>query len=174
MKKGVIYFILGIFLTSFISAAYSYNPTFIDSSSIVFIFLFLIFFALISFALGRTPLGQNRAMLTILSFSISALSVYGLYISDFNLPEIFFNIGISEDLIMSIAPFIGLLLVAGIIIKLGLIWLFLILGLLFGGASAIGFFYEQGVGAVLSILCFAIAWWLHRRKNGKEGIIKRG
>lgn len=178
MKKEVFGIVIGISLLSFVSAYGSYSFSLgnffntVDSSTMILGTLFIIFFALINFALANffrsRNANQNGFLSAVISFSASLLIVYSLHRSNLNIESFFYNIGFSEELLGTIIPII---LVLGIIF---LIWRLkihslLILGILF---FMIGTFtdllYEKGtiiwMGIGLSIL-WIIMFVLRRRKR---------
>ena len=116
MVKRAVIGIFALTLVSFVSAASFSVSEFldkIDSSTIVLGTLFLIFFAMLYFILSRvftkkTIYGKepNQGIATVLALSISLLIVYGLNKLDFNLEDIFFNLGFSSDLTYTLILFI--------------------------------------------------------------------
>ncbi len=109
MKRGLLFF-LSLFLINFVSAQFfggygSFSITgFLDSPDIVLLALFLIIAAFVAFVLRRSNVFRssngenNRGIIAVISFSISLLSVYGIYNSGFNLQGIFSGLGISSGI----------------------------------------------------------------------------
>ena len=115
MKKGMlISLLLGIFLMNFASAQFlnvGYGNYF-DDSVIVYGLLFIAFFALINFALGRTAFRENRGTSAVMSLALSGLAVWGLTKTNFNVGGI--NIGNSN--LGDYAPTIFTILLIGLLI----------------------------------------------------------
>jgi len=129
MKRGLLGFSLLILLTQVISAqfysgygGFSLTNFFskIDPTTIIFGLLFLIFFALIFYALSRIfkdPYGQpNKGIAGTIAFAVTSLIIYGLYRTGFNFEGIFYNFGLSID---SLYPILGVLF---LIVAVLLIW----------------------------------------------------
>jgi len=64
--------------------------------------IFLLFFAIVFFALKRTPFGENRTVISVISLSISVLIVWSLfgtnYLDDFS--NFFRNFNLSYQMII--------------------------------------------------------------------------
>jgi hypothetical protein len=83
----------------------------IDESTVIFLAVFLIAFALIFFALNKVFKG-NTSISGIISVALSFLIVYGINKSQFDVEGFFFDLGVPSSLFATIIPII---VVAGII-----------------------------------------------------------
>jgi hypothetical protein len=107
----------------------------IDPNTMVLGLLFVIFFAIINFALYRSLKSKGTA--GIIAFCISLLSVYGINRTGFDVSGIVYNLGVSEQILYTIVP---ILILAGLIFmiwKLKLSRTFILLGI----ALIIGSFF---------------------------------
>jgi hypothetical protein len=190
MKRGLLGFPLLILLTQVISAqffsgygGFSLAEFFnrIDPQTIILVLLFLIFFALIFYALSRIfkdPYGQpNKGIAGTIAFCISAIIIYGLYRTGFDIGNIFYDWGFSVG---SLYPILSIvfLIVAGLLIwklKVGgflmTFGLFILLLTIFTDI-----FYEKGLPSIIGIVSFVVGFllWRWRRRRYVGGGIGRG
>ena len=188
MKRGLLGFPLVILLTQVISAqfysgygGFSLGEFFdrIDPQTIILVLLFLIFFALIFYALSRIfkdPYGQpNKGIAGTIALAVASLIIYGLYRTGFNFEDIFYNFGLSIDFLY---PILGILflIVAGL-----LIWKLKISGFLMTFGLFIllltiftDIFYEKGITLVIGIVSLVIGLLLWRRRRRRRRGISRG
>ena len=155
MKKGVLFFILGIFLINFVSAFNGYSNYF-DSSLITYGAIFVIFFAMLNFILGRTIFRENKGSRIIISLASSLLAVYGLATSNFNVGGGYVGSFYVGEYLLTI---LGVILIAGIIYflsKWGFANALIVLGLLLIGISLTNLVYEKGVVLVFGIILLVI------------------
>jgi len=152
----------------------------IDPNTMILGLLFVIFFVIIQFALGKSL--RDKKSSGIIAFCISLLAVYGINRTNFDVSGMFYSIGISEEMIYTIIPFIILAGLIFMIWKLKLPLTLMLVGIILIIASF--FVYEQTwvliVGIVLFILGFLL--WLRSKKkgpstssggtNGKDALIK--
>jgi len=152
----------------------------IDPNTMILGLLFVIFFAIINFALGKSL--RDKKTSGIIAFCISLLAVYGINRTNFDVSGMFYSIGISEEMIYTILPWIILVGLIFMIWKLKLPLTLMLVGIILIIASF--FVYEQTwvliVGIVLFVLGFLL--WLRRKKkgpstlpggtNGKDALIK--
>lgn len=176
-KGGLVVGLLLFFGIGFASAYYGSFSSFslsdmlssIDSSTMLLGSVFIICFALIYFALGRffkkadgTP---NTTIAAVIGLVISLFIIYGINQSDMDVQNILFDIGVSESLTQTVAPFILIFGAIFLIWRLGVDYFFLIFGALF---MIVGFFtdwvYERGMVAIIGIFLLLIGLWLHRRR----------
>jgi len=189
MKRGVSILALlsSLFLTNFVSAQFfdgygggGYGrislADFLDSldpSTVVYGLLFFILFTLFILALSRIKLfrdvhGQpNKAAAGVVAFAISAMTVYYLYRSGYNLESFFYDIGFSVDL-FSFLLVIVLILAAFIIIKrFGFAGFFIVLGLFVMFISIFtDLIYERETAFFIGLVLFVIGIFL--RENVKK------
>ncbi len=201
MKRGVsiLTLLVSLFLTNFVSAQFfdgygggygSYGgislANFFDSldpSTVTYGLLFFIFFTVIFLILAkvnlfrgrRTPWGgeePNTAAAGIVAFSISALIVYYMYRSGYNIESYFYDLGFSVDLFSFLLLIVFVLLAFVIIKRFGLAGFLVVLGLL---VMFTAFFteiiYEKETAFLIGLVFFIIGiflgknarkWW---RKN---------
>jgi hypothetical protein len=146
----------------------------IDPTTMLLGLLFIIFYILIKFSLSKI-FKNDKSSPTIISLCVSLLAVYGINRSNFNISGLFSNIGISEEIIYAVVPWIiiGLSILASFAKypatgkrKFRLYRLFMILGAFL---ILLSFFaYEQGIlmiiGAIL-ILIGLFLWWRNKKKG---------
>jgi len=182
MKRGLLGFPLLILLIQVISAqfysgygGFSLGEFFdrIDPQTIILVLLFLIFFALIFYALSRIfkdPYGQpNKGIAGTIAFCISAIIIYGLYRTGFDLGSVFYDWGFSVG---SLYPILSVLflIVAGL-----LIWKLKISGFLMTFGLFIilltiftDIFYEKGLVLIIGIVLLVVGFLLWRRRRRKN------
>jgi len=198
MKRGLLGFPLLILLIQVISAQfYSGYGSFslanffdrIDPQTIILVLLFLIFFAFIFYALSRIfkdPYGQaNKGIAGVIAFAISAMIIYGLYRTGFDLGNIFYNLGFSADFLYPILAIIILVFAILIIrslgrtkkdefgrrtfsLRRGLGGFFMVFGLFIILLTIFTeIFYEKGITLIIGIVSLVIGLllWRRRRKN---------
>lgn len=135
----------------------------IDPNTMVLGLLFVIFFVLIRFALGRSL--KDRVSSSVIAFCVSLLIVYGIGRTDFDISGMFYGIGITEEILYTIVPFIILAGLIFMIWKLKLSRTFILTGIFLIVA---GFFsYEKTIVMIIGIALFAlgifILFWLKNR-----------
>ncbi|HUW43683.1 MAG TPA: hypothetical protein VMV95_01835 [Bacillota bacterium] len=183
MKRGVLGFPLLVFLAQFVSAqflggygSFSITSFFssIDSETIILGSLFFIFFIILFAALIRTRFLKNnygepnRVFAGFLAGLISLLIIYGIYRSGFNLGDLFYGFGISEDVLYFIALIIFIILAAFLIKKIKFRGFLIVFGLLLSLLAIFtNFFYEKGFALVIGIVLLLIGLWLLRRWKRK-------
>ncbi len=190
MKKEVPILAFFTFLTSlslinFVSAQFfwGYGGQFslaqffdsLDPSTVVYGLLFFILFTFILMALTRMSLFRgkngepNNIAAAAVSFSVSALIVYYLYRSGYNLESFFYELGFSGDLYSLLLAVLVVIVSIFVIMKFKLPGFLIISGLL---AILIALFtdliYEKGIVLVIGILLVIIGlslgkaarkWW---------------
>lgn len=128
MKKSLIISLLILFSINLITAQYYGDFSiggFFDSigeENLMLFATFIISFVILNWVLSKffvtkqkTAWGgetseSNKSVSTIISLVIALLITYGIHKTGFDINELFFNIGISEDLLYTIIP---LLIIAG-------------------------------------------------------------
>ncbi|MEN7982265.1 MAG: hypothetical protein ABFQ65_02370 [Nanoarchaeota archaeon] len=178
MKKWLS-LISGLFLISFVSAAY-YPASLqnildsLDPSTVILGSIFIIFFILINFALSRAFKGQ-KGIAGILAFILSFLIIYGLNRSGFDYQNIyydlFYNIGLSSGVASTFLPLIVLAAAVFIVWKFSLWVLLLMLGIfiiIYGFAFA----YES-VATVIIGGIFIIASLVIKKKPSENSLNKK-
>ncbi len=176
-KKMLIILLLGVFLISFVNAQFGGGSlsslgdllNTIPSSTMILGAFFIIFFALIFFALSkvfRDRYGEtNKAIASVVSLAASLLMVYGINKMDFDFEGFFFDIGISSDILYIAIPLIILVGLIFLFIKLRSKALF-ILGGLFILLSFTDLIYEKVFLLVIGIILIILGLWLTFRKRG--------
>jgi len=172
MKRGLLFF-LSLFLINFVSAQFfggygSFSITgFFSSPDAALLALFFIIAAFVAFILRRTNIFNNRGIIAVISFSVSLLSVYGIYNSGFNLEGLY-----SFSWIILIAGTIFIIWIfgkrkEGFSLSGGFAGLFFILGLfLILIATGIIFpdlIYEKTLVFVIGIVFLIIGIFLQKR-----------
>jgi hypothetical protein len=113
MKKSWLSAFVLLMTTGFASAALSLSDMLdsIDSSLIILSSIFIISFLFFYFSLSKIFKAQKN-FASIISVVLSFLIIYGVNKVGFDVENFFFDMGVSEDALMTIIP---LILVAGII-----------------------------------------------------------
>ena len=177
MKKSMLLILSILFSLSFISAYYGSYSSFsfsdllneIDSSTMILGTIFIISFALINFSLSKVfkdRYGEpNRAIAGILAFVISLLITWGINKTNFDIENLFYNIGFSEGFLYTILP---LILIAGLIfLALKTSWgiMLMIIGALLTAISFTNLIYEKGITLLIGIILLVAGIWLSRKKK---------
>jgi predicted branched-subunit amino acid permease len=140
----------------------------IDPSTIILALLFIIFFVFIQLVLSRSLKDKNSA--SIIALCVALLAVYGISKTGFDISEFSYNLGITDNIIYDIIPFIVL---GGLIflfwkVRMRFIMVFLGLGLMIGSFFA----YEQKWVLIAGIVFLVIGLWL-MYKESKRRVKKR-
>lgn len=183
MEKRVILGTVSVLFLSFVGAqlfGYSYGGFSIsnffrttDPATITYVLLFLILGTLIFFGLSRLGMFKdkygepNRAVVGVISYAVSALAVYYMYLNGFDLQGLFSGFGISGDL-QSILVIIIVVAVAILIIKkLGLKGFFITAGLLLIlTAMFTNLIFETGLAMLIGAVLLVIGLWSWERTRG--------
>ena len=157
MKRGLLTAFILLASISFASAqGLSDLLNQIDEATIILYAVFIISFSLLFFSLNKVFQG-NTSTSGIISVVISLLIVYSVNKSGINLQGVFFDLGISEEILMTIVPIIILLGTVFIVIKLAKESLLVLGGLLI----AVSFFvYQQATLMVLGIILIGIRFFI--------------
>ena len=153
----------------------------LDPSTVFYVLLFFIIFTLLVLALSRASLfrskggpwgeGQPNATATgVVAFSISAMIVYYLYRTGYNLESFFYELGFSVDSFSFLLVIVFLVLAFLIIKKLGYSWFFIALGLFIIGLSFTNLIYERTTAIVIGLVIVGIGFLLRRdvREHTKD------
>ena len=173
MKRGLLIgLLLGIFLINFASAQFlniGYGNYF-DDSMIVYGLIFVIFFAFISFALGRTVFKENKGTNAVASLAIAGLAVWGLTKTNINVGG--FHVG--NLYIGDYAPTIFTILLIGLLIysiyRRVFANVLIGLGLFLIIISFTGLVYEKNIILILGIILLIIGLLLRFRFTGRWNI----
>jgi len=186
MKRGIYTLAISTILAlSFISAYYGGSfsiSDFFDSiepSTIILGALFLIFFAVLNFALGKffkDKEGQpNKPITSVVALAVSLLIIYSIYRTGFDYEGTVYSIGIPQATIWAILPWV---IIAGVIF---LFWklksnALLALGIILILLTTFGdFVYNKGgittIGIILIVLWLALKvfeGWKEFNRYGKK------
>ncbi len=180
MKKGVLSLFLMTLTIGLVKAySYTFSPrgmfTGMDSKTLTIGLFFIILFAVINYVMNKF-FKENKALSAIVSFAMSALSVFYLN-RYFSIEEALQGIGISGDVLIIIAPFL---------ILAGLFWLsypkvkgknkrkfkparlFFLIGSLLIIASNTELIYEKFTAAIMGVISIIIGMVITLRKNKKK------
>lgn len=185
MKKRLIgSSFLFVMLINLVSASFHYRSSFslssmldlIDSSTLILISLFIIFYIFINNRVMSKLFKKTPAAGAIISFLVSLLAVYGINRSRFNILGSLYGIGIPEDMVFMI---VGIILLIGLLglsfkrdetsgrKKFKLYRAFVMLGLIFIVLSFTGIVYEAGASFLIGLVLLIFGWLL--RKKSKSG-----
>ncbi len=143
MKKSWLFVSL-IFLINFASAqGISEILESIDESTMILYAVFILAFTLLFFTLSKTLFKepQNKIFAAVVSAVIALLMIYGINKMDFDVSGFFFDLGVSENTLLTIVPIIIIVGIIFAIIKFAKDSLFIV-----GGVSIVlGFFVEEKV-----------------------------
>jgi hypothetical protein len=166
MKRGLLTAFTFLISIGFISAQGTISDLLnsIDETTLILYAVFLISFTLLFFSLNRV-FKDNRTTSGIISVVIALLIVYGVNKSGLNIQGVFSDIGISQDILMTIVPIIILLGAILVVIKLKLNSLF-VFGALLIFASL--FVYEQSLLLVLGLVLIGLWFFISLATKKKE------
>ncbi|MFB6245970.1 MAG: hypothetical protein ABEI74_00015, partial [Candidatus Pacearchaeota archaeon] len=200
LKKRVnllISFVIGIFAT-FLAKAQIYGTqprgignfgnveivgSYISGDLIVWGSIFLILFAVLNFAVGRTPLGKNKGGAVVIALGLTTLSVYGLMRSGFNLGNAMGTVGFTN--VGAYLPMVlgGFFLIFTVFMiakrgwRKGIADVFWITGLILMISSLTALVYERFVvfvaGAVLFVLGLILLKIFNDIEKGNSGGFKK-
>ncbi len=180
-KNLVITLVLGFMLISFASAYGSYSSfsfgdllDSIDSSTMLLGCLFMIFFAIINFALSRVFKDQygnpNKPIVAIISITVPLLMIYGINKTGFGVEDFIYDLGISGSLLSTLIPIIFLVGAIFLISRFGFKGFFLTFGALFVLLSFTDLIYAKGLLLIIGIVFVLIGLYLMRRDKKKYSL----
>ena len=172
MKKGLLFIFLLLISVSFASAQMSFSNLLdqIDQSMVILSAIFIISFSILFFALSKSAFKTNKSIAGIISAIIAFLITYGINKTGFDFQGLFYDIGISEGVLMTIIPII---IIAGsifVIIKLKGGSLLVFGGLLIGLSF---FVYEKTIPIILGVVLLIIGIVLMARKKKDDFVVAR-
>lgn len=147
----------------------------IDPETMVLGLLFLIFLAVTNFSLGRF-FKKSKTTATIIAFCVSLLAVYGINRTTWDVPEFFYGIGLSENLLYIIVPIAALIFLFLLSRKknpetdkrrFSLARFLMILGALLIISALANLFYEKGVMIAAGIGLLVLGLIIRYRKKIK-------
>ncbi len=166
MKKVTLFTLLVLISTGFASAQNSFSNLLnqIDQSMVILSSIFLLSFALLFLALSRA-FKDNKSIAGIVSAIVAFGITYGLNKTGFDFEGFFYNIGISEGVLMTIIPIIILAGMVFAIVKLKSGSL-----LVFGGLLILlsFFVYEKVILITLGAILLVVGLVLIGRKKKHE------
>ena len=175
MKKGALGLgFIAIMLISFVSAQFGYGFSLsnflysVDSSSLILLLLFIVFFTILNNIVFITFFRGNKSVSAIVSFSISTMAIWGINRMQWNLGNFFFNLGLNEDTLYTIVLVVLLVLFVYLAFKKRLRYLFLGLGLLLTGLAAFSDFFFEWFTAFIIGLVLIILWWIGARRAKRK------
>jgi len=157
---------LTIILIAFISAAtFSLSDILntIDEETLITLFVFIVSFALIFFALSKA-FKTNNTIAAIISFASSFLITYWVNKSGFDLGSWIYDIGISEEILYLLIPILAIAFAIFLVIRLRKKSLFV-----FGGLFLLSsfFVYEKTIMIVIGVVLLLVGF-LWRGRNGSK------
>lgn len=176
-KRGIFSLILleSLFLINIVKAleigSFSLSNLTNDTLSLISTALiFIIFFALINYAVAKK---LPTAISAIISFCLSALIIFGTLKAGLDIPSYFreslFSIGINESIFYIIVAVVFILVLIQLIRKLGLGKLLFIIGLILVGLVLFTeLIYSKGATSIIAIFFLIIGAWFWRRKHTSE------
>lgn len=180
MKKIVVMAWLFVIFLNFTSAAFGGNFSLssfldnIDSSTMVLGILFIVFLALLQFSLSKffkNKEGQvNKPVVTVLSLALSLGAIYGINKMNIDVEDFFYSMGISQDLMSTVLPFVIIAAIIFLFWKLKSITI-LLLGLLFIFLGAFDIAEQDpsytigGILIIIWLLWKLISWFKNRSKK---------
>ncbi|MBU4069959.1 MAG: hypothetical protein KJ646_03170 [Nanoarchaeota archaeon] len=168
-KKGLSFtvFLLSLNFISAYSGSFSLGEILsdIDPSTLILGSLLLIFFAFLNFALSKF-FKENKAAAGVVAFLVSLLLVYGINLTGMDYENFFYNIGLSEEIITTIFPFLILGAFVIGIIKIGIGSTLMLFGFsLFAVSGFTDWIYESEVGMFFGVILIGFGAWLYNRKK---------
>jgi len=142
----------------------------VDTSLILFAALFILIFAFIKFALDKSIFKKNKGISVTIALVISILSIYGLAKTNFSFDIFLFNLGIGEELISMIAPWILLAIAMFIIFKWGFGPMLMIAGivLVMAGITKLVYEYEFSVALGFAFLIIGLIMYVKMKKRKEK------
>ena len=144
-----------------------------DTSLIVLALTFLIIFYALYKTTEKANLITNHAARVAITLIISIFAIYGIVKSNFQVENLLYKVGLSQEFLAQIIPWILVALIIIGIIKFGLANLFFITGGIFIAAAIFGLVYEKGISVVIGIsliiIGLIILGWKRKRAK-KAGI----
>ncbi|MCL5018336.1 MAG: hypothetical protein M1416_01040 [Candidatus Pacearchaeota archaeon] len=167
MKKSLLIVFILVMAVGFVSAQDLLSDLLnsLDESMVVLSAIFIISFSILYFSLSKLLFKKDVTISAVISVILAFLITYGVNKSGFDFSGFFFDLGISENVFMTIIPLAILGGVVFTIIKLGSKSL-----LVFGGLLvALSFFvYAKALLIVVGIILLIIGAILATRKNKKN------
>ncbi len=167
MKRGILALIMGIFLIGLVSAQFLGGfGGYFDSSLFVYGGIFVVFFALLNFILGRTVFRENQGTKVVISLVLSLFAVYGIATSNFDVNMGSFDTG-SFFLGDYLPTILTILFLAGIvyfIVRWGFGVVLMVLGILSIITSFTNLVYEKNIFLYIGIIFLVIGLLLQFRK----------
>jgi hypothetical protein len=142
----------------------------IDPNTMLLGLLFVIFFALINFALVKTL--KNKGTSSIISFCVSLLAVYGINRTNLSLSGFFTKIGLSNTLIYSVVPILIIIGLIYMIWKLKLSKTLMLVGIFLVIISFTPIIYTKSTVMIIGIVLFILGlifWIMKKRRDRKKG-----
>ncbi|MFH1503119.1 MAG: hypothetical protein ABIE36_00475 [Candidatus Diapherotrites archaeon] len=157
----------------------------VDSNTIVLALVFIILLVLINFSLSKI-FKKDKTSATIISLCVSLLAVYGIERMNWDLSGIIFTLGISEEILYAIVPWIILGIIIWISfakdkrsgrIKFRFFMPFLILGTMLVALSFTPLIYQKSIVLITGIVFLIIgiiSWFkkMGRDKDKEKGVLK--
>lgn len=145
----------------------------LDPSTVVYGLLFFILFTIFVLSLSRIKLfrdahGQpNTVAAGVVSFAISAMTVYYLYRSGYNLESFFYDLGFSVDLFSFLLTAVFILLAFVIIKRFKFAGFFIVSGLFVMFISIFtDLVYEKATAFLIGLVLFVIGIFLGKNVRG--------
>lgn len=170
--------ILGIILTSFVSAqfygGFSLSDILysVDPSTMILGLVFVVSFAFLNYALSRA-FRDNKAIAGVIAFAISLGLIYWVNLYGLDFEGFFYSVGFSSGILYTITP---LLLIGGaifLVIKLGFGAMLAIVGGFLLLVSFTDLVYEKGFTFIIGIILLGVGGWLWMRRR-RPGAFRRG
>jgi hypothetical protein len=150
----------------------------IDQATMILYAVFIISFCVLFFSLSKTIFKEpnSKVFAAVISAAVSILIVYGLNKMEFDFSGYFFDLGVSEEMLLTIIPIIIVGGIIFVIFKFAKDSLFIVGGL----AIALGFFVEEKVllfviGGILIITRLFIIpkdVWMPSRKSSRNSSVR--
>ena len=185
MKKrnSVIGSILALLLANFVSA-YSYGSYFsirdylysIDPQTMTLAVVFIVIFAFVFYSLSRMLKNSegepNVIIAAVIAFAIAAFAGYGINRSNFDITNLFYNIGISGDALIWIISIFAILFAFFLIKKFKSSGFFIISGIIIILIAIFTDPFKEGIVIGVGIIFLFIGsliWYLRKDKIGVDG-----
>lgn len=134
--------------------------------------LFLTLFAALYWLVGKSPLGENRAVNWIVSLCLASFSLWGILRSGFSLQNLLYSLGISEDLLPTLLWIIGIAICVFLIIKFSFRKFLGILSMLAGATliilSLLDMVYAKGAGIMIGAGLLLLGLILSKSGSGRK------
>jgi hypothetical protein len=130
--------------------------------------IFLIFFALITWALRKTMLKDSKGTLIAISVSSTILAFYGLLKLNFSISDLMYQLNISKIIQYNLLIILAILLIIFLWNKIGLGITLIILGLLMFLTGIFSLVYANASIGIIGAILILVGIFIKRKTNHRR------